>query len=319
MNDKKSSTYTLCLTHDVDHLDLGKCGWLEKDLWAFSFNCIIRTLFRLLKGELSLKEYAVSFIYGLMMPLIKLRMFPDPYLKAIDKIVAIENKYSVRSTFYVIPKPNCPGHTPDGSPAVKNRATKYNINDYVKLFESLIDQGWEVGVHGIDGYSNLKAAIEELVILKSLFPLQKIWGVRMHWLYYNGKKTWEILAKAGYDYDSSLGWNDKIGFPYDNFYPFRHFSNGNFWILPLNVQDGALLARWRQNLSIEESWKMIENLLLEAKKRKAVVTILWHVASFAPPRMWDKLYERIIIQAQRDNASIVTAGRVISELRSETP
>lgn len=251
-----------------------------------------------------------------MAPLVKLYLLPDPYWRSIKKIIALEKRYNVTSTFYLLPKADFAGHEPNGNQALPLRAARYDIRKYTIFFNQIIRQGWEVGVHGIDAYRDVRTAQEELQILKDMFPAQLIWGIRMHWLYNFGSKTWDILQEAGYDYDATLGWDDRIGFPDGRHTPFKPSADHNFWVVPLNIQDGALLAHWQKHLPLQESCQEIQCLLDEIKQQKAVVTVLWHNVSFIYPRRWDKVYEWLIRQARADGAEIIAAGALVKRMRT---
>jgi hypothetical protein len=136
----------------------------------------------------------------------------------------------------------------------------------------------------------------------------------MHWLY-RTPGMWKHLDEAGYSYDATFGWNDRVGFPGGKYIPFESEGAKTLMVLPLNIQDGALLEREHRNLSADKAWQKIETVLDEAKAKKAVVTVLWHNNSFVAPRFWGEIYEQIIQQAKADGARILTAGQVVGEFR----
>lgn len=226
-------------------------------------------------------------------------------------VLEIEKRYGVRSTFFFVPFPKQPGHTPEGNPAPNNRAVHYNLNEYQGLLQQLEREGWEVGVHGIDAYLDPASAKAEFEALRKLLPEKNRLGIRMHWLYHRGDETWEILDEVGYTYDASFGWNDRVGFPRGRYRPFRPECAKNLVVLPLNIQDGALLGEWRLFLGNEEAWHQVEQILGEASKQGAVVSVLWHNNSFVAPRYWGWLYERIIRKAREDGAYICRAIDVV--------
>jgi len=82
--------------------------------------------------------------------------------------------------------------------------------------------------------------------------------------------------------------------------------------LPLNIQDGSLLGHWRQHTTMDQAWPAVQGVLAEARKHQAVVTVLWHNASFEAPHYWEPLYRRIIEQGKRDNAVFLTAAQAVS-------
>jgi hypothetical protein len=307
----KKAPYILVLTHDIDALSLKELPLRGRTFWGFIYRSLIVNFRRFLRCDLGIREYLQSLMCVLLLPLIKLGLAKDPWRESLHRMLKIEKQYGVRSTLFFIPISRTPGHTPEGKQAPSNRAAYYDLQAYASLLQRLVREGWEVGVHGIDAYRDLESAKAELQAICRLLPgINKV-GIRIHWLYHLGAETWKILEAAGYAYDATFGWNDRIGFPEGQYRPFRPKGISNLVVLPLNIQDGALLGEWRQFLSNKEAWEQVECLLTEAKKVGAVVTVLWHNNSFATPRFWGWLYERILERAQQDGAYICRAIDVV--------
>ena len=90
------------------------------------------------------------------------------------------------------------------------------------LFE-LNSHGWEVGLHGsfhsfldTEKLRNEKAALEQA--LKS-----PVIGGRQHNLNLKIPETWLNQEKAGLFYDTTLGYNDCLGFRWGISFPFRPY------------------------------------------------------------------------------------------------
>jgi peptidoglycan/xylan/chitin deacetylase (PgdA/CDA1 family) len=295
--------YTLVLTHDIDYLSLKEIPWSCKTLWGFSYRC--------LKAAVSFSQFRYSIGQrvellwnGISMPLVKFGLRDDPWESSLDSIIEMEKRLGVKSTFFFLPFPNLPGITPAGQVAPANRSAFYKVTDYKERIQSLELEGWEIGVHGIDAYRIESSAVREKMEIEGILGHNDI-GIRMHWLYTSVAETWQILARAGYRYDSTLGWNEEVGFPDGHFTPFRPFKDQPFTLLPLNIQDQALFEGLK--LSDDAAWEKICVILSEAKTHDGVVTVLWHNYSFITPMLWGSTYERIIRQAQADGAQILRA------------
>jgi len=309
--------YILVLTHDIDSL-----SWKEfplnyqRVLYPFT-TAFIKNAYRLFSGHISGSDYMKSlrftFFDGILS---RFKLVNDSWQNSIDIILNIERKYDVKSTFFFIPFCRVPGHTPDGDIAPSKRACYYNVLDYISLLQSLEEEGWEVGIHGIDAYLNIESAKGELDIFKRILPLKKKFGIRIHWLYHRGEESWKIFEKAGYLYDATFGWNDKIGFPDSRYKPFVPNCSGELHVLPLNIQDNVLLRSDRHNLSPPKAWKEVEKVFTIAREKHAVITVLWHNTSFVAPRHWGWLYEKMIQQARDDDALIVNACEAIKLVNS---
>ncbi len=289
--------YTLVLTHDIDYLSLREIPWSCRTLWGFSYRC--------LKAAVSGRRFRFDMLRrlrlawdGISMPLIKLGLRSDPWAASLDEMVAMERRFGVRSTLFFIPFPNMPGIAPTGGDAPLNRAAFYAVRDHAERIRELEADGWEIGVHGIDAFRTAESAEREKREIETILGHNDI-GIRMHWLYSKDEASWEILRRAGYRYDATYGWNEKVGFPGGHFFPFMPFEGDAFAQLPLNIQD--------QGLSEDEAWLKVLRMLNTANAHDGVVTLLWHNYSYAPPFLWGGLYERIVRQALVDGARIVRA------------
>lgn len=290
--------YTIVLTHDVDFISLKVFPLFGRVALSFAKECLFGNLIRLLRGDLSLRIYIRSFFWGLGLPLVKAGVLPDPWEKSIERVLRLEKKYGVKSTFFFIPFPNRPGTLAAGQPAPVSRAAAYDVRAYGELLRELEDQGWEVGVHGIEAHLSAERALQELEVFRPLLKSKTRWGIRMHWLYRSSRLEGNI-KQAGFFYDATLGSNEEIGYPEGRFRP---FLKDGLWVLPLNIQDVTVLAKWRRNLRPKYAWEEIVHVLELAKIHRAVVTVLWHNNSFGPPRYWENLYEKILQRGRADDA-----------------
>ena len=109
----------------------------------------------------------------------------------------------------------------------------------------IIDRGWEVGLHG--GHTAYLNAQEMKIKKERLEKVthQPVLGYRNHYLRFKVPDTWEYLSKAGFQYDTTLGYADCAGFRNGMCHPFRPFNlNTNHEIdileIPLTVMDGSL-------------------------------------------------------------------------------
>jgi peptidoglycan/xylan/chitin deacetylase (PgdA/CDA1 family) len=300
-------TYTLVLTHDIDVMSLQELPWLCLTLWGFSYRCLMAAFFRGVM-KLTIRQRLQAFWYGISMPLIKLGLVRDPWKSSLDLLLDMERRLGVRSTLYFLPFPNIRGTTVSGEPAPANRSIFYSVKEHREQIRALEAEGWEIGVHGIDAHWSAEAAERERHEITAVLGHDHL-GIRMHWLYHKGRETFEILSKAGYVYDATPGWNDKVGFPEERFQPYAPINGDPFQVLPLNIQDCAMFEELR--LSEDEAWNETTAILKKAALHHAVITVLWHNDSFALPRFWGSFYERLIKQAREDGARIVRAIDIV--------
>ena len=309
---RAKTTYTVVLTHDIDHISLRKYPVFSNVTLEFFKRGLWINLLRTLQGDLPFIQYLDSLRWCLAYPFIKLGWHQDPWEKSMDDILEIENRYRVRSSFFFIPFANRHGHIQEGVPA-KGRAIVYDIREYKDLLIKLEAGGWEVGVHGLDAHIDVDNAKEELEVIKSLLPDKEKFGIRMHWLF-QSERLWKNLKEAGYYYDATFGNNNIVGFPDGQYIPFK---KDGIWILPINIQEGTLLGYWRKGRLPYNPWEKVEDILAEAANKGAVVTILWHNHAFGMYHYHGHLYEKIIQKAQADGAHICRCIDVFEKLDTD--
>jgi len=284
--------YMVALTHDVDVTSVRECRFSTSGYAAYQ--CFrqknIRAGIRLLLG---------GYGFG-----------ADPWA-LFDHWMTFERRMGVRSTFFFVPRKDDPGIS-----AHPYRAVHYDVN-HDKL-KSLTKGGWEVGVHGIDNWTDVEQGKQER---------SAIWGNtggnRTHWLMFD-KKSWQVLDEAGYTYDTTFGYNDDAGFRAGTLQAYRPEFSSRLLELPLHIQDLGLFGKfcWAQS---ETGWERTPCLHLDepgarrhcdrifdyAMKYGGAVTILWHYENLTPPRNWSETYSYLIKRALADSAWVTTAGNVV--------
>ena len=184
---RQDQSYTVVLSHDVDHPSLKKYPFFSKTVASFLKHCMWDNLGRVFFQDISFFDYCDGIKWCFLYPLVKLGIIPDPWERAIWDIVALEKSYGVKSTFFFIPLKDRVGHVAPGKAAPLRRSARYDVRDYKTMIERLAIEGWEVGVHGIDAHISVESAKAELKIVADLLPSGTPIGIRMHWLYQSNK------------------------------------------------------------------------------------------------------------------------------------
>jgi hypothetical protein len=140
-------------------------------------------------------------------------------------------------------------------------------------------------------------------------------GIRMHWLYFT-PETPRHLEDAGYLYDSSFGYNDAVGFRAGTTQAFRPLGIQKLIELPLHIQDTALFYKDRLNLSESEARKICHDIISNMNKYGGVITILWHLRSISPDRLWGALYEELLNEARNREIWITNSREVVDWFKS---
>lgn len=291
--------YSLALTHDVDIASVRERS-LPSVLYA-AYNCFRQR----------------RFLEGVKIILAKIRLVKDPW-DLFETWRMLEEKHQVKSTFYFLPRNS---HAGIGSPKI--RAGYYSIDD--ALIEELTAGGWEVGVHGIDNWTDKASAGTERMALPRDTRVRV--GTRVHWLHFD-EGTWQILDDAGYEYDSTFGYNEDVGFRAGTLQVYKPRGVERLLELPLHIQDVSLFGKhcWlttergceRANclgLDEREAYRTCNEILDQALRYGGVVTVLWHSDCLVAPRDWGSVYTGIINRAKSDNAWITRAIDIVDWFR----
>jgi peptidoglycan/xylan/chitin deacetylase (PgdA/CDA1 family) len=236
---------------------------------------------------------------------------PNPYW-SFEKIMDIEKKYEVRSTFFFLKETKKLKIFHPSTYFLSLGHYDFNESAVKQMIEKLDEGGWEIGLHGsYDSYNNKDLMLKEKKELEKVLGKPVI-GVRQHFLNLEIPKTWEIQKAIGFYYDSTFGYKDKVGFRDERFMPFRPFKD-NFLIIPLTVMDGTLFSKFKDDKS---RWDTVKDAINLAEKKGGLISFLWHQRVFNEnefPR-WSKMYEKIIKECKEKNAWFATGEDVYKRI-----
>ena len=149
------------------------------------------------------------------------------------------------STLFLVPFKAGIG-VPDGT-VHSTRAVPYGMSDIREEMSQAASRGSELAVHGIDAWRDADAGRREMKELTSTTGRQPA-GVRMHWLYFATESPRRLEA-AGFNYDSTWGYNDAVGYRPGTSQVFRLPETKALMELPLSIMDSALFYPTRMNRS----------------------------------------------------------------------
>jgi len=173
--------------------------------------------------------------------------------------------------------------------------------------------GFEIGLHGIDAWHDVSNGSAELEKIRQIVGRQEI-GVRMHWLYYDEQSP-VTLEQAGAIYDSTVGYNETIGYRSGTTQVYKPLGAKRLLEVPLHVMDTALFYPSYLNLSYEDAWKQVSAIIRNAIHLGGCITVNWHDRSIAPERQWGHFYEEMIEELRTQGARFLTAAQVASWFR----
>ena len=169
--------------------------------------------------------------------------------------------------------------------------------------------GYEVGLHGIDAWCNTVQGRAELEEIRRITGASTI-GVRMHWLYYDQQSP-VVLEKVGAAYDSTVGYNETVGYHAGSTQVFQPPGARTLLELPMHIQDGALFYPQRLGLSDQQAAERCAVLIRNAARLGGVLTVLWHDRSHGPERFWGEFYLRLLSSLKSTGAWFGTGRQVV--------
>ena len=115
----------------------------------------------------------------------------------------------------------------------------------------------------------------------------------MHWLYFSPDAP-RLLEAAGFEYDSTWGYNDGIGYRAGTSQVFRLSGCTSLLELPLSIMDSALLFPDRMGLAADAALDHCRPVLNNARRFGGTLVVNWHDRSLAPERLWDGIYRKLV-------------------------
>ena len=301
--------FICCLTHDIDFHDIRRHVF-DRTMAGFLLRATIGTLVDLVRGRRTLAEALGNWSAVATLPLVFLGVARDPWRPFDDYDGADPIR---RSTFFVIPFKGRAGRGPDG--AIRAwRAAPYGIADIRPEIVRAARRGVELAVHGIDAWRDAGDGRRELRKLATITGQATV-GVRMHWLYFTPDSPRHVEA-AGFDYDSTCGYNDAVGFRAGTLQAFRPPGATTLLELPLSIMDSALFAPARMQLDRSTAHALCRDVVEHARRFGGALVVNWHDRSLAPERLWGASYRALLREISRDNrAWLTTAGSAVRWFR----
>ena len=295
----KGKPFAVCLTHDVDFVTL------------YSQRQLCRAGARMLQNAKNWKQMAKTiFFLGQECILTSLRKTTTDPLHCYERWLTVEAAVGARSTFFFWP----------GWSSVRKHHSSdctYELSDRIsfdrqkctvaEMIQEIDRRGWEIGLHpswySFDNADEMKRQKEFLE--KALG--YDIVSVRQHLLHYDIRVTPRIQAEAGLRYDSTLGFNDNVGFRFGTSYPWKLYDLKAEMELPITeipliIQDGAMLTPEKgMRLDEDTAFQYIKQITEAVDRVGGVLTLLWHPNYIFNPSWWH-LYQRSLEYLKEKNA-----------------
>lgn len=300
--------FSVCLTHDIDFVGIRRHK-LDHTMWGFLYRSTFGAILEFARGKISLGRLFRRFKAAASLPLVYLSLVEDFWMP-FEWYLNVEKGLS--PTYFLIPFKNRAGDNVSVRHA-ERRAVAYDITDLADWTGRLMNEGCEIGVHGLDAWHSAEKGREELQRITDMTG-QNGTGIRMHWLLQD-ENTHRVLEKAGYAYDSTAGYNETVGYRCGTTQPFCPLGVRTLMELPMHIQDGALFYPQRLNLSEQEAWERCQHIIENARSFGGVVTVLWHDRSPGPERFWGEFYARLVDDLKSKEARFFSAGQAVDWFR----
>jgi len=289
--------FAVCLTHDVDLVTL----YSYRQAWRVRSQALRQSLS--VNHASDLKQAAKAVLaFGLDCAVTSIHNSTTDPLHCYERWLEVETAVGARSTFFF---------WPGWSSVGKHHASDctYELTDLVafnghkctvaEMIREIDRRGWEIGLHpswysfdDAEEMKRQKAALETALG-------HDVVSVRQHFLHYDIRVTPRVQAAAGLRYDSTLGFNDNVGFRFGTCYPWRLYdlqAEEELPIVevPLIIQDGAMLNSAKgMRLDEDTAFQYVEQITEAVEKVGGALTLLWHSNYIINPLGWN-LYLRIL-------------------------
>jgi len=212
----------------------------------------------------------------------------------------------------VIPFSNKAGNKSSG-PAPSIRAARYGAQDIADAIHKLTAAGCEMGLHGIDAWMDSSKGRQELDEIRRVTRTSEV-GVRMHWLYYDQQSP-VVLEQAGAAYDSTIGYNETVGYRAGTTQVYKALNTDHLLELPLHIMDTSLFYPSHLDLSRQQAKSVVRPMLDNAVRFGGTLTINWHDRSLSSERLWGEFYSDLIQDLKSRGAWFSTASQATAWFR----
>jgi len=301
--------FIVCLTHDVDHPSIRQHK-LDRTILGFLLRAAFGSLIDTLRKQMHLGDAMKNWVAAVKLPLVYMGLAKDFWRDFDERYMELEK--GLPSTFFVIPRKRYSGkHAGGSAPAL--RAAHYEARELTDTICKLKGAGCEVGLHGIDAWLNEPAACKELEEIRRLTGGSEI-GVRMHWLYYDGKSP-AALDEAGAAYDSTIGYNETVGYRAGTTQVYKPLEAEQLLELPMHAMDTAMFYPAYLGLSAREAKVLLDSMVDNAVEFGGCLTVNWHDRSTAPERLWGGCYRELIQELKSRRVWFSTGGQATAWFR----
>ena len=221
--------YCCVMTHDIDRLNIPP-------------NSARKETPSLIKVLMYIMYYYQKYI-------LRKKKFED----YIDLIIALENRYNVKSSFYFFPDYDREEHN----------------NDFINVLNKLKKENFEVGLHS--NSTSLEQLEKEKERLEKNLG-KRVFGTRQHGLKFMVPQTWQYQEKL-LDYDLSFYHNEEFGFRAGLCFPYRPLNTHSIIEIPTSFMDWTALHK---KMTYEQIKEELSEIIKQIEKYNGCLVLNFH-------------------------------------------
>lgn len=176
---------------------------------------------------------------------------------------------------------------------------RYSVTDGTlqKIIRDLREGGWQIGLHqSFDNWHDSQCMLAEKSRLEESLG-EDVPSCRQHWLRFSFADTWIAQQAAGFQLDSTLGFNDRCALrngsalahhPWDD----RHQRPMRLKAMPMVLMDSHLYDY--QPLDESSRRRELKKWIDEIQAVHGSATVIWHQRVFSHDYDWGASYEYLL-------------------------
>lgn len=264
------------ISHDIDHITVWEHLFRDTIIPKY----LTRMHIELFSGKISMREYTLRWS----------DFFKNKW-QNVDELITFNNISGIPSSFFVAVN--------------KGVGLNYSNTSALLWIDQMKSRHCEIGLHGIE-FDNASLMEKEFDLFKDLTKSERF-GIRMHYVRNTGR-TFELLAKAGYRYDSTE-------------YAFKNpYKIGDMWEFPFQIMDGWIIENYKkwQSLNLVQAKENTIKLIDKAHAQKLdYLGIDFHDRYFSHSfKTWLDWYMWLVDYLKSNKIAFVNYDMAIRELES---
>lgn len=219
----------------------------------------------------------------------------------IDKIMALESEYDLRSTFFWIVNKGKAGE-------LENADYDFSSGKIQRLIKKVEETGFENGLHKSISSDTFQQELDR-------FEKRPV-SNRYHYLKFSLPQGFDVIEQAGLKLDASLGFAETIGFRNSYGQPYNPFNVKerraySFVEVPLHVMDRTFFQY--EKMSPKEAKKQVIDFF-ERNNQNCVLSVLWHNNFFTNYKFkgYLDLYKSILLYIRENNFTTITQEELLT-------